>query len=51
MLIIRVKSLIKRGGFYKEYIETKQESVIIRGKILLKKIMETFSYKRGKLHI
>ncbi|WP_010199929.1 5-methylcytosine restriction system specificity protein McrC [Bacillus sp. m3-13] len=50
VLLIKVKALIKKG-FYKEYIQTTDESGIIRGKILFKESMETFSYRRGKLHI
>ncbi|WP_182199327.1 5-methylcytosine restriction system specificity protein McrC [Paraliobacillus salinarum] len=50
ILLIKVKSLIKRG-LYKEYTENKEESSIIRGKILFKESIQTFSHKRGKMHI
>ncbi len=50
VLLMKVKALIKRG-FYKEYIETQEESGIIRGKILFKESIQTFSHKRGKMHI
>jgi len=50
VLLMKVRALIKRG-FYKEYVETQEESGIIRGKILFKESLQTFSYKRGKVHI
>lgn len=50
VLIMKVKALIKRG-FYKEYVDTQEESGIIRGKILFKESIQTFSNKRGKMHI
>ncbi|WP_100398861.1 5-methylcytosine restriction system specificity protein McrC [Bacillus sp. FJAT-44742] len=50
VLIGKVQSLIKRG-FYKEYMEEEEESDIIRGKILFQKSINTFSYKRGRMHI
>ncbi len=50
VLIIKVKALIKKG-FYKEYIQTQDESGIIRGKILFKESLQTFSRRRGKMHI
>lgn len=50
ILILKVKSLIKKG-FYKEYVTNQEESRIIRGKILMKESFQSFSYKRGSLHI
>ncbi|MFB1049391.1 hypothetical protein [Paraliobacillus sp. JSM ZJ581] len=50
VLLIKVKALIKRG-LYKEYVENKEKSSIIRGKILFKESIQTFSHKRGKIHI
>jgi 5-methylcytosine-specific restriction enzyme subunit McrC len=50
VLIIKVKALIKRG-FYKEYLKSQDESGIIRGKILFKESLQTFSHRRGKMHI
>src|SRR5699024_4426096 len=50
ILIMKVKSLIKRG-FYREYKPDIDESGVIRGKVLFKESIETFSYKRGKMHI
>lgn len=50
VLLVKIKALIKKG-FYKEYVENLEESGIIRGKVLFKESLETFSYKRGKLHI
>lgn len=50
VLLIKVKALIKRG-FYKEYVEIQEESGVIRGKILFKESLQTFSYKRGKMNI
>lgn len=50
ILILKVKSLIKRG-FYREYKPVKEESGVLRGKVLFKESIETFSYKRGKMHI
>lgn len=50
VLLIKVKALIKRG-FYKQYVELQDESGIIRGKLLFKESLQTFSYKRGKMHI
>ncbi|WP_117170204.1 5-methylcytosine restriction system specificity protein McrC [Paraliobacillus sediminis] len=50
VLLIKVKALIKRG-FYKEYVENQEESGIIRGKILFKESIQSFSHKRGKMHI
>jgi 5-methylcytosine-specific restriction enzyme subunit McrC len=50
VLITKVKALIKRG-FYKEYVELQDESAIIRGKLLFKESLQTFSYKRGKMNI
>ncbi|MFB9973948.1 restriction endonuclease [Allobacillus sp. SKP2-8] len=50
VLILKVKSLVKRG-LYKEYKPLKEESGIIRGKLLFKESFESFSYKKGKMHI
>ncbi|WP_087974837.1 5-methylcytosine restriction system specificity protein McrC [Oceanobacillus rekensis] len=50
ILLMKVKALIKKG-FYKEYIEKQEEAGIIKGKILFKESLQTFTYKRGKLHI
>jgi 5-methylcytosine-specific restriction enzyme subunit McrC len=50
ILIIKVKALIKKG-FYKEYVQNQDESGIIRGKILFKESIQTFSHRRGKMHI
>ncbi len=50
ILILKVKSLVKRG-FYREYTPVKEESGVIRGKLLFKESIENFSYKKGKMHI
>lgn len=50
ILLIKIKALIKKG-FYKEYVERKDVTSIIRGKILFKESIQSFSHKRGKLHI
>ncbi|MFS0864925.1 5-methylcytosine restriction system specificity protein McrC [Fredinandcohnia sp. 179-A 10B2 NHS] len=50
VLVMKVKGLIKKG-FYKEYVETQSQSSIIKGKIIFKDTIQTFSYKKGKMHI
>jgi 5-methylcytosine-specific restriction enzyme subunit McrC len=50
VLLVKVKALIKKG-FYKEYVQSQEESGIIRGKVLFKEAMQSFSHKRGKMHI
>lgn len=50
VLIVKVKSLIKRG-FYTEYFVKEEESGIIRGKILFKESLQKLSHKRAKMYI
>ncbi|OZM56329.1 restriction endonuclease [Lottiidibacillus patelloidae] len=50
VLLMKIKALIKKG-FYKKYIEYQEESGIIRGKILFKESIQTFSHKRAKMFI
>lgn len=50
VLLTKLKALIKRG-FYKEYVEAQSEVSMIRGKLLFKESIQSFSHKRGKMHV
>lgn len=50
ILLVKLRSLIKRG-FYREYVELKEETSTLRGKVLFSESIATTSFKRGKMHV
>lgn len=49
ILIVKLRALIKRG-FYREYMSAREETSTLRGKILFQESINTFSFKRAKMH-
>ena len=49
ILLVKLRSLIKRG-FYREYVGYQEETSTLRGKILFQESLQTFSFKRAKMH-
>lgn len=49
ILLVKLRSLIKRG-YFKEYIGFREETSTLRGKILFQESINTFSFKRAKMH-
>ncbi|MGG3480004.1 restriction endonuclease [Peribacillus frigoritolerans] len=49
ILLVKLRSLIKRG-FYREYIGFQEEASTLRGKVLFQESINTFSFKRAKMH-
>ena len=49
ILLVKLRSLIKRG-FYREYISCQEETGTLKGRILFQESINTFSFKRGKMH-
>jgi 5-methylcytosine-specific restriction enzyme subunit McrC len=49
ILIVKLLSLIKRG-YYREYKGNQEVTSTLRGKILFKESINTFSFMQGKLH-
>ena len=49
ILVVKLRSLIKRG-YFKEYIGFQEETSTLRGRIQFQESINTFSFKRGKMH-
>ncbi len=49
ILLVKLRSLIKRG-FYREYKSYQEETGTLKGRILFQDSINTYSFKRGKLH-
>ncbi|UQX55095.1 5-methylcytosine-specific restriction endonuclease system specificity protein McrC [Cytobacillus pseudoceanisediminis] len=49
ILLVKLRSLIKRG-FYREYKSYQEETGTLKGRILFQESINTFSFKRGKMH-
>ncbi len=49
ILLVKLRSLIKRG-FYREYQSYNEETSTLKGKIHFQESINTFSFKRGKMH-
>lgn len=49
ILLVKLRSLIKRG-FYREYNSYQYETGTLKGRILFQESINTFSFKRGKMH-
>lgn len=49
ILLVKLRSLIKRG-FYREYKSYQEETRTLKGRILFQESINTFSFKRGKMH-
>ncbi|RUL51331.1 5-methylcytosine-specific restriction endonuclease system specificity protein McrC [Lysinibacillus antri] len=50
ILLVKLRSLIKRG-FYREYQNNREETSTLRGRVLFKESIQSFSFKRAKMHI
>lgn len=49
ILLVKLRSLIKRG-FYREYKSYQEETGTLKGRILFQESINTFAFKRGKMH-
>ncbi|KON87942.1 restriction endonuclease [Sporosarcina globispora] len=49
ILLVKLRSLIKRG-FYREYKSYQEETGTLKGRILFQESINTFSFKKGKMH-
>lgn len=49
ILLVKLRSLIKRG-FFRDYTSFQEETATLRGRVLFQESLDTFSFKRAKMH-